>query len=59
MVQSNEELLKGVAVEKFRSCIISDGESDCSSDEEAIVTIPLCRKVKKKQVFKLECTDNN
>ena len=39
--QSTEELLKGESVEVLSNFISSDGESDCSSDEEAIVTASL------------------
>ena len=57
VVQSHEELLKGVAVEKFSNCISPDGGSDCSSDEEAIVTTSVQRS--KKFKYELEHTDNN
>ena len=48
MVKTHKQLLKGVSVEKFSNCIGSDGESDSSSDEQAIVTTPLQRSEKNK-----------
>ena len=46
--QSNEELLKGVVVEKFSNCISSDGDSECSSDEEVIVPTSVQQQRKRK-----------